>query len=67
MGSVKAQLDLAKSIYERQKNLWDQHIGTEVQLLQDKTNVESLGEPVKSNTGKREYCPGTGKSKQCVQ
>ncbi len=29
-------------MYERQKNLWDQHIGTEVQLLQDKTNVESL-------------------------
>jgi len=41
-GSLKAQLDLAKSIYERQKNLWDQHIGTEVQLLQAKTNVESL-------------------------
>ncbi|MEO6290318.1 MAG: efflux RND transporter periplasmic adaptor subunit [Ginsengibacter sp.] len=41
-GGVKAQLDLAKSVYERQKNLWDQHIGTEVQLLQAKTNVESL-------------------------
>ncbi|MDB5198883.1 MAG: efflux transporter periplasmic adaptor subunit [Chitinophagaceae bacterium] len=41
-GSVKAQLDLAKSVYARQKNLWDQHIGTEVQLLQAKTNVESL-------------------------
>ncbi len=42
MGSVQAQLQLAKSVYDRQKNLWDQHIGTEVQLLQDKTNVESL-------------------------
>jgi membrane fusion protein (multidrug efflux system) len=41
-GSVKAQLDLARSVYARQKNLWDQHIGTEVQLLQAKTNVESL-------------------------
>jgi len=41
-GSVQAQLSLAQSVYERQKNLWDQHIGTEVQLLQDKTNVESL-------------------------
>jgi len=47
-GSVKAQLDLAKSIYERQKNLWDQHIGTEVQLLQDKTNVESLQNQLKA-------------------
>ena len=42
MSSVQAQLQLAKSVYNRQKNLWDQHIGTEVQLLQDKTNVEAL-------------------------
>lgn len=42
MNSVKAQLDLAKSVYSRQKNLWDQNIGTEVQLLQSKTNVETL-------------------------
>jgi membrane fusion protein, multidrug efflux system len=48
IGSVKAQLDLAKSVYERQKNLWDQHIGTEVQLLQDKTNVESLENQLKT-------------------
>jgi membrane fusion protein, multidrug efflux system len=48
MGSVKAQLDLAESIYERQKNLWDQHIGTEVQLLQDKTNVEALKNQLKA-------------------
>lgn len=48
MGSTKAQLDLARSIYERQKNLWDQHIGTEVQLLQDKTNVESLENQLKT-------------------
>ncbi|MEO8765925.1 MAG: efflux RND transporter periplasmic adaptor subunit [Ginsengibacter sp.] len=47
-GSLKAQLDLAKSIYERQKNLWDQHIGTEVQLLQAKTNVESLENQLKT-------------------
>ena len=48
LGNVKAQLDLAKSLYERQKNLWDQHIGTEVQLLQDKTNVESLENQIKA-------------------
>lgn len=40
--SVEAQLDLARSVYMRQKNLWDQQIGTEVQLLQAKTNVETL-------------------------
>ena len=48
MGSVQAQLDLAKSVYQRQKNLWDQHIGTEVQLLQAKTNVETLQNQLKA-------------------
>ncbi len=47
-GSLKAQLDLAKSVYARQKNLWDQHIGTEVQLLQAKTQVESLQNQLKA-------------------
>lgn len=40
--SMKAQLNLATSVYERQKNLWEQKIGTEVQYLQAKTNKESL-------------------------
>ncbi|MDQ6756319.1 MAG: efflux RND transporter periplasmic adaptor subunit [Bacteroidota bacterium] len=48
VGGVKAQLALAQSVYERQKNLWDQHIGTEVQLLQSKTNVESLRNQLKT-------------------
>jgi RND family efflux transporter MFP subunit len=39
---VKANLDLANTVYERQKNLWDKKIGTEVQYLQAKTNKESL-------------------------
>lgn len=48
LGSVEAQLGLAKSVYERQQNLWDQHIGTEVQLLQAKTNVETLQNQLKA-------------------
>lgn len=39
---MKSQLELATSVFERQKNLWDQKIGTEVQYLQAKTNKESL-------------------------
>ncbi len=39
---IKTQLGFAKNIYERQKNLWEQGIGTEVQLLTAKTNVEGL-------------------------
>lgn len=42
VNSIKAQLELAKSVYDRQKNLWEHNIGTEVQLLQAKTNVETL-------------------------
>ena len=39
---MKSQLELATSVYDRQKNLWDQKIGTEVQYLQAKTNKETL-------------------------
>ena len=42
MEATKTQLTLAKSIYERQKNLWDENIGTEVQVLQARTNMEAL-------------------------
>lgn len=39
---LQANLDLTKIIYEKQKNLWDQKIGTEVQYLQAKTTYEGL-------------------------
>jgi membrane fusion protein, multidrug efflux system len=42
MEGIKTQLGFAKNIYQRQKNLWEQGIGTEVQLITAKTNVESL-------------------------
>lgn len=38
---VKAQATLAKSVYEKQKNLWEQNIGSEIQLLTAKTNAEA--------------------------
>lgn len=40
--SIKTQLSFAKNIYQRQKNLWDQGIGTEVQLITAKNNVATL-------------------------
>jgi membrane fusion protein (multidrug efflux system) len=40
--SIKTQLDYAKNILDRQQNLWNQGIGTEVQLLTDKSNVATL-------------------------
>jgi membrane fusion protein, multidrug efflux system len=42
MDQLTVQLNLAKTLYDRRKNLWDQNIGTEVELLQAKSNVENL-------------------------
>ncbi|HKB43355.1 MAG TPA: efflux RND transporter periplasmic adaptor subunit [Chitinophagaceae bacterium] len=39
---LKTQLAYAENIYNRQKNLWDQGIGTEVQLITAKNNVDAL-------------------------
>jgi len=39
---MKSQLELATTVFDRQKNLWDQKIGTEVQYLQAKSNKEGL-------------------------
>ncbi len=39
---LKANLELANTVFERQKNLWTQKIGTEIQYLQAKNNKESL-------------------------
>jgi len=45
---VKAQAALAKSVYEKQKNLWEQNIGSEIQLLTAKTNAEALASQLKA-------------------
>ena len=39
---VKNSWELANTIYEKQKNLWDQKIGSEVQFLTAKNQKESL-------------------------
>jgi RND family efflux transporter MFP subunit len=42
MQEIQTQLDLATTLYQKQKNLWDQKIGTEMQYLQAKTQKEAL-------------------------
>jgi RND family efflux transporter MFP subunit len=39
---LQTSLELATTIYERQKRLWDQNIGSEIQYLQAKNNKERL-------------------------
>lgn len=42
LAEVKTRLDLANVAFEKQKNLWDQKIGTEMQYLTAKNNKEAL-------------------------
>jgi membrane fusion protein, multidrug efflux system len=42
LATVRTQRDLAKQMYDRQKNLWEQKIGSEMQYLQAKTQYEAL-------------------------
>lgn len=42
IAALKQQLELANTVFEKQKSLWDQKIGTEIQYLQAKNNKESL-------------------------
>ena len=41
LAQLQIQSDLAKTTFERQKRLWDQKIGSEIQYLQAKSNYES--------------------------
>ena len=48
--TLKAQAALAKSVYERQKNLWAQNIGSEIQLMTAKTNADALASQLNAAT-----------------
>jgi RND family efflux transporter MFP subunit len=39
---LKSGIEFAKTVYEKQKALWDQKIGSEIQYLTAKNNLESL-------------------------
>ena len=46
VASLETQYALAKTTFERQKNLWDQKIGSEIQFLQAQTQMISLSKSV---------------------
>jgi RND family efflux transporter MFP subunit len=55
LAQLEANAQLAKTTYERQKRLWEQKIGSEIQFLQTKTSFEaqqSAVEQLKSQLGK---------------
>ncbi len=47
LNQLKTQEELAKTTYERQKRLWEQNIGSEIQYLQAKTSFEAAESSVK--------------------
>ncbi len=42
ISELETSLALARTVYNRQKNLWDQQIGSEIQYLEARNNLESL-------------------------
>jgi membrane fusion protein (multidrug efflux system) len=46
LAGLKIQRDMAKDVFNRQKNLWDQKIGTEIQFLQAKSVYEAADKQV---------------------
>ena len=61
---VESSLDLARTVFERQERLWNQEIGSEIQYLQAKNNVERLEKTIatiETNLKKRNlYAPISG-------
>ncbi|MFO7755579.1 MAG: hypothetical protein R6V34_06325, partial [Bacteroidales bacterium] len=48
ISEIKTSLQLAQTVYNRQKRLWEQEIGSEIQYLEAKNNYESLQSRLKS-------------------
>ncbi len=48
MDALEVNVKLATEVFEKQKSLWEQKIGSEIQFKQAKANMESLQEQLKS-------------------
>lgn len=70
LAEMQARLDLAKTRFERQKRLWDENIGSEIQYLEAKTTYEQLEnsvEQMKSQLNKSViYAPFDGKVDEII-
>jgi RND family efflux transporter MFP subunit len=67
---MKAQRELAKTIFERQGRLWDENIGSEIQYLEAKTAFEQIDNAVdqmRSQLNKSViYAPFSGKIDEVI-
>ena len=64
MDELKKSMELATTVYERQKRLWEQNIGSEIQYLEAKNNKERLEKTLESLefqlTKSKVYAPISG-------
>lgn len=64
IAELKTSLDLANTTFERQKRLWDQNIGSEMQFLQAKNQKERLEKSLETIsfqlTKSKIYAPASG-------
>lgn len=64
IAEVQTTLSLASTVYDRQKRLWDQNIGSEIQYLEAKNSKERIEkslETLKAQTAKKNvYAPSSG-------
>ena len=49
--ALKTQLTFAKDVYSRRNNLWKQGIGSEIELITARTNVETLEKQIRLFSG----------------
>ncbi len=52
--ALAPQLELTKSLYEKQQKMWSQNIGTEVQLMTSKTGYESVQKQISALKAQRD-------------
>jgi RND family efflux transporter MFP subunit len=68
---IKTQLELATTVFNKQKALWDQQIGTEIQYLQAKANKESLEKRINTMDTQlgmsKVYAPISGTVEKLIQ
>lgn len=48
IAELSTQLELARTVYQKRKNLWDQNIGSEIEFIQSRTNVEALEKQIET-------------------
>jgi len=70
MAELEKSLELATTVYERQKRLWDQNIGSEIQYLEAKNNKERLEKSMETlefqMTKSEVYAPASGVVEQVI-